>query len=793
MNNLKTAVIIFAVAFWATNAFAQVKVSGRLVDEKKEPIEFANVVLQSPESFQGDMSKEDGNFEVKAMPGNYTFKISVIGYESYETEITLQSDTDLGEIQLKELASELSEVVVRAERIIRQPDRFIVNLANDPTVFGKTGTDILNLSPGVFVQENDGSITINGKTGTKVYINERPRHESGTDLVRYLQTLKAEDIVRIEVLPMAGAEYDASIAGGVIKIILKRLRDDGLNGNVGVSYNFAPDEEVSSFRPSYNMNYKNNRLSLYTQLNYDANRKMEHVVDETEMWTMDRQVHSVFDFPVSTNTGWARLGAIYDLSERQSIGAEAYYSRDLRKNKSFADLTETTGGNRTDITSVYHGKNTTDSYSASANYLLQLDEEGSVFKILLDYHHNEADDRQNYHSEFRGYMDYDSTYRSYIFTKNDLYAATADLSLKFNDYTTFSTGVKYVRNVMDNEILYEYQQASNWNEIDILSSLNTFSEDIAAVYGKFNSRINRIGYSIGLRGEYTQASPWTNKSDEMEKQRYFKLFPSVNVMLPLSNDGQHSLVLNYNRTITRPTFSSLNPFRMPSTEYLYMSGNPKLQPVLADDGFIALRLFNRFNLTAGITNMKDAIGKVWIMDPDAPGVIIQTVDNIASNTTYYLNVNGSVKPFAWWQMNFNLAGRRNEIEIFGEKRALNSFFGFMNNMFSLPKDFLLDLSGFYQSPSFDGSVKMTLDPQVNVTLRKLFFNNRLSAGLIVNNLLDMGKAKAESTEKDFRKNLNVRYGYRTFGFTLNYSFQAGKSVQVKNVQTGAAEEKARLQ
>lgn len=134
-------------------------------------------------------------------------------------------------------------MVIKADRIIRKTDRFVVNLINDPAVFGKSGTDILNQSPGVFIQERDGTISINGKTGTKVYINERPLHESGTDLIRYLRTLKAEDIMRIEVIPIAGADYDANIQGGVIKITLKSQRDNGMYGHIGITYQFAPADD----------------------------------------------------------------------------------------------------------------------------------------------------------------------------------------------------------------------------------------------------------------------------------------------------------------------------------------------------------------------------------------------------------------------------------------------------------------------------------------------------------------------------------------------------------------------
>lgn len=197
-------------------------------------------------------------------------------------------------------------------------------------------------------------------------------------------------------------------------------------------------------------------------------------------------------------------------------------------------------------------------------------------------------------------------------------------------------------------------------------------------------------------------------------------------------------------------------------------------------------------MTAGITDTKGTFGKVWIPDPNTPGVIIQTMDNM-ENTIYYLVINGSVNPIKWWQIYLTMAGRRNIVEIFGGKRTNNYLFGFMNNSFTLPKNFILEISGFYQSPFFDGSVKMTIDPQVNASLRKQFFKKKLSAGLYVNNIFDVGTAKVEDYENDFSQVLRTRYSYREFGISLNYSFQSGKSIKIKNVESGAVEEKARMQ
>ena len=785
--------LFILLAFLWIDGFAQVKVSGKLLNKKNECIEFANIALKSAENFYGVASDEQGEFELQASPGSYQMKISVIGYQPLEKEILIDADVDLGEIRMNEMSTQIGEVVVKANRVVREADRFVVHLLNDPTVFGKSGSDVLALSPGVFVLEQDGVISINGKSGTKVYVNERPLHESGTDLIRYLQMLKAEDIQRIDVIPVAGAGYDADMQGGIIKITLKRQREDGAYGYVGTTYSFAPGEEVSTFNPTFNINYKNKKLSLYSQLSFDDIRAFEKGHEDVRTLSLDREVASDMELPTRIRNGRVRLGGIYELDNRQSLGLEGTYYINERKNKTNSEATEITAGNRTDVLGRYHGKNVSNNYAASANYMLRLDSLGSQFKVLLDYYHKETDDDQNYNSRYKGYQNFDTVYRSDMYTCNDLYAVSMDFDFRLKMNATLATGLKYTRNEMENQILYEYENNKHWHNIDRYSSKSEYTEDIAAVYATFSSRFKKLGYSLGLRGEYTHTLPWTNKSDDTKKQDYFQLFPTANVMLPFGKSNQHAVVLNYNRKINRPSFNQLNPYRIPASEYLYTEGNPDLEAALSNDYSVAFRLFNRYNLVAGVTDTKKAFGTVLIEDTNTQGVLIQRQDNVARNTNYYLAGSTSLNVFKWWRINLNVSARRNKIEVLDETHTQNTFQGYMAFLFTLPKEFQLDINGFYSSPFIDGNVKTKLDPRINASLRKEFFNRKLTAKLFVNNLFNMTEVEIKTREKDFQRTMRVNYGFRELGLSVSYNFKMGKTVKVKDVQTGVNEEKLRLQ
>jgi predicted chitinase len=89
-------------------------------------------------------------------------------------------------------------------------------------------------------------------------------------------------------------------------------------------------------------------------------------------------------------------------------------------------------------------------------------------------------------------------------------------------------------------------------------------------------------------------------------------------------------------------------------------------------------------------------------------------------------------------------------------------------------------------------MKLTLKPQISATLRKQFLKNRLTATLFINNLFNFDKTLIEVNETDFSQIMHDRTNFRVIGISLSYSFQSGKKVSGKKVETGAAEEKARM-
>ena len=234
MKKLAAFIVIVIMTVLRALGAQNYPATGRVVTQQGDAVEFATVVLlQDGQQIAGTATDTEGRFALKVPAGDYTLSIRFIGFEPLEREVRIESPTDLGDLTLSAAATQIDDVVVSAQLIRREADRFVVDVANTPAMLGRDGIEALKLAPGIWM---DGDkISINGKSGSKVYVNDRELRMEPDQLLSYLQSLRAEEIQKIEVIPMAGADYDADSSGGVIRITLRKRREQGTEGSVSLA------------------------------------------------------------------------------------------------------------------------------------------------------------------------------------------------------------------------------------------------------------------------------------------------------------------------------------------------------------------------------------------------------------------------------------------------------------------------------------------------------------------------------------------------------------------------------
>lgn len=217
---MKDLIVAAALALLAGGSGKAETLWGTVSDNNGQPVEFATVVALA-DSVQrgGAVTDSIGHYRMTLPDGSYTLHASAVGYETAEQPFTLKGDSRI-DLTLTASGILINEVNVEASAIRREADRFVMNVEDMPSTVGQDGKELLQQAPGVWIDNE--KISLNGKSGTKIYVNNREIKLSNEQLLAFLQSLKAENVSRIEIVPQTGVEYSADTNAGIIKITLKK-------------------------------------------------------------------------------------------------------------------------------------------------------------------------------------------------------------------------------------------------------------------------------------------------------------------------------------------------------------------------------------------------------------------------------------------------------------------------------------------------------------------------------------------------------------------------------------------
>ena len=783
-----TALLVLLTAF--TASAQRLAVSGRVVDGEAQPITYASVALtQNDKLITGCTSDIEGKFSLEANAGNYELVISFIGYEYHKQPIALTQSINLGDIVLTESSEQIEEVVVTSQLIRREADRFVVDVANSPLAMGKDGEELLKSSPGVWIQ--DDKISINGSSGSKIYLNDREVKLDDAQLIAYLRSLSANDIQRIEVIPQSGADYDAASAGGIIKITTRKRLDAGLMGSASLVAQGT--KGMYNVMPSVSLNYNRGKVNTYGRAWLGAQGN-NYISTEHTDYTSGTIIDAASDMDDDSQWGGANVGVVYDINDKHSLGAEVQYNyyggnsvNDTWTEHTLADITTRTDGH-------YKSRGDNHMTTATLNYIYKLDDKGSVLKFIGDYAYSSSPDRNNYFDREIDpitLLQRDSTYRDNSLSRNQLGTATIALEKVLSPKVTLKAGVKYTYNNNSNTADYEYLKSEAWMPNLDKSYDIGYTENIGAAYVIASARMGRVSLVGGLRGEYTN---FRDKSGAIA-QDYFDLFPNANVSFALTKDYAYSLVAQYARTISRPSFWALSPNETKISEYMIQRGNPNLKPSYDNSVSVTAVLKYKYTITLGVKITENAIQQATMVDAENPELLILQTINYPTMNNYFASVNLPFQFTKWWQANFNIMGMYMGQRIYPDEPIRRNFMGFANAQmtFTLPKEFYIELSGRYMHGLVAGNTKLADMGNMNLSVKKRLVDNKLTLKLGVDNIIPQTQ-DITIEEPTFKRVMNVDQPWMRpmVNFSVSYNFNTGKQFRAKSVESGSAEDRGRL-
>lgn len=783
--------VILAMAA-ATETMAQhLEISGRTVDSNTEPVAYATVVLlKDGEQAAGGVTNDKGEFTLKVAPGDYNLKVVFIGYRTEEREVSLRESVTLDDITLEQDSTEIDEVVVTAQLIRREADRFVVDVANSPVAIGKDGEELLKTAPGVWIQ--DDKISINGASGTKIYLNDREVKMDDEQLINYLRSLRADDIQRIEVVPQSGADYDAASSGGIIRITTKRRIDSGLMGSVSLSANGT--KGMYSVGPSVSINYNRGKVNAYGRMWGGFNGQSYLSTEHTD-YTSGTIIDASSDMDERTQYAGANAGVVYDITERHSVGGEVQYSywggdgtTDTWTERMATGTTIRSDG---DYQNRYHSNHIT----ATLNYIYKLDDKGSTLKLIGDYTNSVSPNANNYfdttYNIATPLVAHDSTYRQASESYYRLATATVAMEKILSPKVTLKAGAKYTYNNNDNSANYEYFADNAWQLIEERSYDIGYTENIGAAYITASARLGRWSLVGGLRGEYTSFQ----SADGLVKQNYFDLFPNANVSWSISKDGSYSLIAQYARTISRPSFWALSPTETKISEYMIQRGNPELKASYNNSLSVTAVLKYKYSITLGMSIMENAIQQTTLVDSANPELLILQHINYPTLNNYFASINLPFQLTKWWSANINFTGMYMGQRIYPDEPIRRNFMCFANGQlsFTLPKNYFIEVDGMYMHGMTAGNTTLDDMGNVGVTFKKRMFDNKLTISLGVQNIIPV-KQGITIEEATFLRTMTVDQPWMrpSARLSISYNFNSGKKFRAKSVESGSAEERGRI-
>lgn len=756
---------------------------GRVINSKGEPIGYATVVAMAGESqAAGTTTDEKGLFVMTLAAGEYRLVVDFVGYKSIDRTIKVAGVTDLGTLTMQEASTEIGEVVVKAQMIRREADRFVVDVANSDSAIGKDGEELLRQSPGVWIQ--DDNISVNGASGTKLYVNEREMKLTGADLLNYIRSLKAEDIAKIEIVPQTGADHDANSSGGAIKITLRRRLENGVMGTVGIysglgKYGHDP-------YPYARINANVGKFTLSGAVSYYNSKHVFLADEQTDYLSTSSRMTSSTDDEMRSNEFATNFSVVYQANPKHSIGFDYSWIDHSGRDYIVSSTRFDTPTNTRLSSSIYDGNSDRTTHYATFNYIFKTDSLGSMFKVLADYHSRDGlDTHSNSTTINAGGGDIDSLYNDR--TKTFFRVATASLARErvFSQEWQLKYGAKYTYNEINSAAQYRYLLGQEWVPSVVSDHDISYTENISAAYAIASFRKGRWSAVMGLRGEYTKA---LGKGSDVS-QEYFSLFPNANLSYALDKQGKHSLVAQYSRSISRPSFWNLTPTRTQISDYTYQTGNALLDPSYSNRISLTGVFAYKYSITLAAAIQTDAIQQMVVADENDPRMLNLTYVNLPKLNNYTASV---YLPFAvtkWWDWNINLTGIIAEQQLtLGAPIEFNKYAQVTSNMtFKLPKNFFVDLGYWGMTRVKVSNAIVNPGHNLSVSLKKRVKDSWTFVCEAVNVIAPV--QDLDFVQDDFTRNI-VTDGYGSrFRIRLGatWSFKSGKAFNTKQVEKASDE------
>jgi hypothetical protein len=784
--------------------------SGTVLEQGDKPADAATVLLvkASDSSIQKmTLADEKGNFIFEnIVPENYRIWITLIGHKDYKSDNIALADkpVQFSTVKLESDGAQLQEVNVTSRKayIERKADRTVVNVDALISNAGTSALEVLEKSPGVRVDQN-GSISLKGKDGVMVLIDNKPTYLSGTDLQNYLRALPSSSLEQIEIMTNPPAMYDAAGSAGVINIKTKRNKNNGLNGNLSLSYNQGKYVRSNN---SVNLTYRTGKINAFATIGYTLHNSFNDLDINRRYKNTDESTQSYFEqntyIKNTANFINVKTGLEFNQNEKTTWGIQlnGQLRSGNQSNDNTSNILNASKQLDSSIIALNKEKSNFKNGGVNLNYRHQFNKNGRELTVDADYiayqdHNNQVFDNTSYLPN--GTISLKDRLDGSLPAHIDIYSIKSDYVHPLEKGYVLSTGVKASYIKTDNLAAYDYT-ANNITAPDYDKSNNfIYKENISAAYLNLSKDFKRLSVQAGLRAEHTNSDGHqlgnVMKPDSAFTRSYTSLFPTFFLSYKVDSAGNHQFGLNYGRRINRPYYQDLNPFISPLDKFTYYVGNPFLKPAFTNSVELSYTYHNRITATLSYGNRSDEVNEtIEIKD----GTYYSRPGNIGKVIVKTLSVDANFEPASWLEFHCytEVSNIHSISDFYSGKLNTEGTYWFIQPIFQfkLGKGFTAELIGRYITDVTNAQFISGANGSINTGLQKTL-GKRTTLKLGVNDIFYTAINKGiinnlANTEASY----NNRFDSRQFVFTFNYRFGGANGTARKHNGTGAESETERV-
>lgn len=757
-------IMLIFLLFDKNISYAQ-SILGKITTVEGNAIAYATINLV-------DSVRRDKDYAITDQQGKFTLNtsaqngdlitVSMVGFQAIEYKIAKDSISNLKNLILIMQKSDkyrIDEVVVQGKKpmIELKPGKVIYNLDNSPLVQTSSLIDILGKAPGIIVNPQDESISLNGKK-VLILMDGKKTYLDGNQVYQYLNNIQAGTIEKMEMISNPSAKYDA---GAIINIITKKSKSNGWNSSLS---NVSGMGKEPDLRVNGSINYRDDKVAITAALgtNFDRSPGRGSESQNAASYYLNQSFTSM----TKSNGFYGRASLDFFLSKKSTLGL-VYSRNQYIKNK--------ISNSRTDrqpvdalldhFTDINHIKNKSRRNLYSLNFNTVFSDKKKLM-INADYSVSNSIGDNSFTTELNNNL-YKRRLNDLDF-RNKLFSYTMDYEDQWFDKFNIEAGAK----------ISDFRT----NNINIFNTIGQidgqmpakqhddfkYYENIYAGYININTALSKkMSIQAGLRAEITDTKGNSVSLDSIRNFDYFDLFPSIAINYDLNKSNNFSL--SYNKSISRPSFNSLNPFRYYTNIYTASEGNPYLKPAYSHSASLQYTLKSSFMFGVGYEEIKGENQIYYELDNESQ-LLVAKYENYGKSSAFVLGAYVPINIFKWW--NVTMQAQYMHINVI-KRDFKNSGPGIILNgssVFKLPKSFLLDLSGNYRHTSAYGIYQVDPVYSLNVAVSKSFFNKKLSAKAQVVDLFSLYKFGMETNQNKILYRMDNRGRGAMYFLTLTYKF-----------------------